>query len=522
MSYPSSSLDNFTPLIDNVDAAQAVNVNELQTAIESIEAKLGINSSAVATSIDYLLKNAASEDPGHCFDEETEILTKRGWLKYPLISNSDEVLTFNKTYRLLEWNKINEIFIYDHFKELYKIDGVNIDLLVTGGHGLIAINNGKIDLFNAEGLFQNPIDKYFIVAGSLYQAGINLTDDELRLLVWIVTDGSMEYDKRDGKTRIRFKLSKERKIRRLSSLLNKMGLSYSVKPSKKHGINKLQPYKINIHSMFYGQNYPSIQRVLDFLEYKKILPFKIKAMNERQVDIFFDEYSVTDGCIISKASLQITSMKEIEIDILQEIAITNGYRCNKTQGKTGIWRVNIFNSSIGKFSGKIKKVEYSGIVWCVNVDNGTLLVRRNGKVCITQNSHSIITNFIASGRKLWLYENTAPVGWSIVAVTDAVLAVKGGSNAYNVSGGQTAGSWTQPDHTLTNAEIPLHVHQLGSNDSTAGDSSTPGNKEFVRNYGDGNGASVTSSTGTDVGGGAHNHGTTYRPAACVGIVVSKD
>ena len=136
--------------------------------------------------------------------------------------------------------------------------------------------------------------------------------------------------------------------------------------------------------------------------------------------------------------------------------------------------------------------------------------------------HSLINNLAAAGNKLYFYSNTAPTGWTIdAAVADVVLAVKGGSNDYNVSGGQTdQGSWTQPSHTLLSTEIPIHAHLMGSNDSTAGDSSTPGLKEFIRNHGDGNGANCTSST--TGGGGSHNHGTTYRPLAAVGIIAEKD
>ena len=134
-------------------------------------------------------------------------------------------------------------------------------------------------------------------------------------------------------------------------------------------------------------------------------------------------------------------------------------------------------------------------------------------------SHSLLTNIATAGNKIWIYQNVAWTGWTIVAVTDAVLAVKGGSQAYNVTGGQVVGTWTQPDHTLATSEIPAHTHQLGSNDSTAGDSATPNLREFIRDYGSGNGLACTSSsTG---GGTAHNHGTTYRPAACVGIVIEK-
>jgi len=120
-----------------------------------------------------------------------------------------------------------------------------------------------------------------------------------------------------------------------------------------------------------------------------------------------------------------------------------------------------------------------------------------------------------SGTKLWFYQNTAPSGWTIdTTPADAVLAVKGGSGAYNVSGGSQAGTWTQPDHTLTTAEIPAHTHTTYC--PVAGPA-----------YGQPAGAIpyaaytyvTSSSTG---GGGAHNHGTTWRPLAQVGIICTKD
>ena len=63
-----SSLDSFTDPVssDKLDspdhAGQHTDKND---AIEAMQTKVGIDSSAVVTSIDYLLKNAASEDPGH-------------------------------------------------------------------------------------------------------------------------------------------------------------------------------------------------------------------------------------------------------------------------------------------------------------------------------------------------------------------------------------------------------------------------------------------------------------------------
>jgi len=69
MAWPASSfptsLDSITDKVDNVDDIMAADVNGCYDCIEKIQAKLGVDGSAVTSSIDYLLKNASSANPGH-------------------------------------------------------------------------------------------------------------------------------------------------------------------------------------------------------------------------------------------------------------------------------------------------------------------------------------------------------------------------------------------------------------------------------------------------------------------------
>jgi len=112
-----------------------------------------------------------------------------------------------------------------------------------------------------------------------------------------------------------------------------------------------------------------------------------------------------------------------------------------------------------------------------------------------------VNNFFVSGRSIYLYENTAPTGWTIVAVTDKVLAVKGGSEAYNATGGTTAGTFS-----ISTANMPAHTHSYGAPPYY------PGRTAAVATLCYGGGS--TGSTGGSDG--------KYRPAAAVGIIVSKD
>lgn len=52
-----TTLDNFTNNVDNVDTIVAQDINDLNDAVEALQAKVGVDNSAVTTSIDYILKN---------------------------------------------------------------------------------------------------------------------------------------------------------------------------------------------------------------------------------------------------------------------------------------------------------------------------------------------------------------------------------------------------------------------------------------------------------------------------------
>lgn len=127
-----------------------------------------------------------------------------------------------------------------------------------------------------------------------------------------------------------------------------------------------------------------------------------------------------------------------------------------------------------------------------------------------------VNNFFASGRKVYLYENTAPTGWSIVSVTDRVLAVKGGTGSYNVNGGNTAGSWShyhEHNHMWYDDEFKSFNSSGASTTLNCAaylyDSAT---QQLWRPFSQ----NVDLYTNND-----STANTTFRPAACVGIIVQK-
>lgn len=172
-----------------------------------------------------------------------------------------------------------------------------------------------------------------------------------------------------------------------------------------------------------------------------------------------------------------------------------------------------------------------------------------------------VNNFFTSGRKLYLYENAAPTGWTIASVTDRVLAVKGGSQAYSGVGGAEAGSWDSADGLTKDAHThaagtlagPSHNHQWYDNkgnsttDQSYNSGGTATNISKLVKTGTGNWflspfqqgsdpdegnsipdyytnlsgtQAVTGNTGAQSDSGITSD-STWRPYAAVGIIVTK-
>ncbi|MCK9597405.1 MAG: hypothetical protein M0R06_00115 [Sphaerochaeta sp.] len=208
-----------------------------------------------------------------------------------------------------------------------------------------------------------------------------------------------------------------------------------------------------------------------------------------------------------------------------------------------------FPTTLDSFSAK---VDNTTAIEAVNInDVQSAIEALEAKVGINSSLVSAsldykVNNFFVAGRILWLYEDTAPTGWTYVAaITDTVLAVKGGAQAYNVAGGNPDGvaSWTGPDCILTAAQM-AHNHQFYNfvaADSDAQVYDTDGvEKDMTQDVAAGSAAQMAVTTSSiyvnralnfdgftkDINKvlspTAHNHGSTYRPKASVGILVEKD
>lgn len=331
---------------------------------------------------------------GHCFSEDVEVLTPSGWKRVLDVQLGELVGTYNKQTKEFEYNRVNDKFVYDNYKELYHIKSACIDIMTTDKHGFIGYGNtGKLKEFTAEELSQMP-SVQIPLACKGGNVPIALSNDMIRLLVNISADASIEDNS------FRFHLKKERKIKHLIELLDRLGFKYTVRPQS-CGTTKI---RISVKNSL-----PILDKY--FKTRIKSLPIQLRDVDIEQAKVILNEYSITDGNKNSGAvnAYQISTSKKEEADLLQEIFVKNGMRSSCVQRISGrrktsyVLTVNLRNiTTVHK--NNVSVAPYEGKVSCVSVNNGTLVVRSKGKTIITQNCHRL-SKYIArkAGRKfIWL------------------------------------------------------------------------------------------------------------------------
>ena len=334
---------------------------------------------------------------GHCLSEDTEILTKEGWKKHEDVYLTDEIMTLNTKTEKLEWNGIEDIWKYKHYKEHINFKTDTVDLSVTPDHKMIyswgnRSTNPKINIASAKQLagFSAPFD--ILQSGNFDYKGISLSDDKLRLLGWIISEGSFCRG-RKGKP-YAFRLFQNWENRhRITDLLDKLNYEYNITKKKMKGREfsiDNKTYKTNDDCAVIYLPSKYAKEYFDYIKEKDVSQF-LMDMTKQQFIVFLEALVNGDGW---KDSFRVWNVSTGNINLanhLQIMGITRGIRTVIDKDKRGYSVRFSLEKSRQQVSPKkrIKTVPYNGISWCVSVPNGTIIVRRNNKTAIVGNTHTL-------------------------------------------------------------------------------------------------------------------------------------
>lgn len=360
-----------------------------------------------------------------CYDDQTEVLTRRGWLPWPDVTDQDEFATRNPKTAEIEYQKPIRLIRYHHNGPMYYVQNRAIDLCVTPDHRMWI---KKRDHDNFEVLCAEEVDTKSVSyeAGGLSWKGHDLEHFELSafnqnraswikqvpaatinaelwatVLGWYISEGSSSYMR--GNYRIRITQS-------VGAVRDKMRVTF-----------KKLPFVVHEDKNGFSVTNEQFYRALAYLGKapEKHIPDYAKDWSPRLLRILLDSLIEGDG---DSNGAYYTSSQQLADDV-SEIVLKLGHAAtvvlcapagrfsNFDKENRAIvsrydqWKVNIRTKQLhpqfypyeyrGKHGDRLDGsvafcrsgwVHYDGEVFCAEVPNHLLIVRRNGKVVVSGNS----------------------------------------------------------------------------------------------------------------------------------------
>jgi hypothetical protein len=336
-----------------------------------------------------------------CYDKETEILTEYGWMRHEKVRSEYKIATLNPKTKTIEYHKPIEI-IHRIADKIYVCQKQNIDLAITRHHSLILSNqwnqnklqrmeldemSGMQYYMHAEGNWNGKEEEWYEIPPIPHTFGLRgitkpiriKMDNWLEFLGWFISEGCITRNK--FTTCITQSDVHPKECRQIEKCLNNLPFNWN-----RNGLS----YRINSKQLF--------MHLLACSRRGKRIPNYVKQLSSRQIKILLDAIFAGDG---STASNGVTKLYCVGVDKkladdVQECILKIGKSANITTQQPNLNPCKIGNRiikrksvtyivsehKIGRHTVKRKdfqEVDYNDTVWCVNVPNHIVYVRRNGK-----------------------------------------------------------------------------------------------------------------------------------------------
>lgn len=365
-----------------------------------------------------------------CYDDKTEFLTRRGWVRGPELVNEDIFATINPMTLRLEYQRpVQGVYRWRYTGKMYRLKNAQLDLCVTPNHKNFVAKRvpgalGPIDLGSVPpGTFQleeaqagfgqprrhlkaaawegTPVHTVHVPAGSQCATGpknqpLNLSEsDYAELMGWYLSEGYCQKTKSGGYVVAisQSRTANSEKYERIVALLTRIGLSPIL------GDEDIRVHHKGLFELLKPLGY----------QHERFIPESVQSLPAASLRVFLDAYLMGDGSRRDRPSdghhgtMRFSTTSRALADGIQLVAFKLGMVVNvhppKVRMRSQMERP-CYELSIGarhrapwaNWSEETKKnqteewVDYDGTVYCTEVPNGVLVVRRNGKVVISGNS----------------------------------------------------------------------------------------------------------------------------------------
>lgn len=335
-----------------------------------------------------------------CLDEETEILTPSGWRGIGEVAKGDQVYGYDRATGLIEACECDasDARPLKAGERMVAIKSQRFDIRTTEGHQFHIKYRDPKRNFDHQGWLTKTgaemVSRHSAwglpLSGFAYFPGVPLSDDELRLVAWFMTDGGFN---RMGLSICQSKPFKE-EIRDLLTRLN-LDFRERIKPPNGFpGTKAAIEFEIpkGTHAGSLARNgWVKYQKYLD----KNVAP-ALMAMTREQFRVFWAELLKGDGAKQGEKAGWLWCDRKEQANAYTQLAVLRGFSASySTQttkaGKT-MYVVSVRDSQwIGTNASALaakfqfEEARTDELVWCVKNRLSTLIVRRRGKIAVIGN-----------------------------------------------------------------------------------------------------------------------------------------
>ena len=343
--------------------------------------------------ISYLVDNRHG-----CYDDDTEVLTAGGWVRFPDVIGDELFVTLNASTQEIEYQRALRVIHEEPPECMIAIQTQKVDLLVTPNHrmyGEARTRHGwgsHVKTFPAYEMFERS---HRLFTGGGFRHGVTVDPVDAELLGMIIADGSV------NRNNISFHLKKERKIQWLENRTS----VYS---------GRRDNYTIRVHPYILKLAKETYTKDRDRCIPKEVL----ETWSSDSIAHLINGFVEGDGHRGDHNKISLYTTSRQLVDDLQEAALLAGGSITETSpdlkrqeafGTRPLYKLSLvgFRNSRPRVgwttSAREQEVQlvrnYNGKTHCVTVDNGIICVRRKGKVLWCGNSpleHNCFTFFVAA------------------------------------------------------------------------------------------------------------------------------
>ncbi len=342
-----------------------------------------------------------------CVDPSTEILTKRGWLRYDELELDDEVAGYDVDTQSSRWTNLDKVNIFDYDGDMVTVERRGLSMFLTPDHRCVVdyrqsrdVNraSGDVHIVNARDLKRG----HYIPRSSTWDeyGEKSIGVDLAALCGWVAAEGNY-----NGKYKYVY-LSQSQSwnpehVAEIDALLSRLP-NFPINREGRHTVRR------SVKELWRHERHRNGKIEVEWRlplglgqEIQRLMPDKLLGPwclelppDERRalLHAFIDG----DGAPNGRNGWQIFQKLRQNLDILQMIAVTLGYKSNLSPSADGSkWVLYVQNSrKFVSLNGRaerdrqeIPREHYRGVVWCPTTGTGTWFARRNGSVFITGNCY---------------------------------------------------------------------------------------------------------------------------------------